>query len=176
VNIIVNDVVNAKISMKTNDITFKFKDFYLAWTSFIIAFVLVVHVLAEIAKGEVRMAWVAFAIWGGVLLLRLFLVVTSPKEISIFAFSRMIRIIPRRRWQRTIDLSLCGLLCVDRSITVGRFPMVRVCLKFYDDRVEEIYFRPSVKRLGFFSFSSESIPVEVEDLVVELKHYEEHGV
>lgn len=175
-SIIINDMVNAKLSIETANITFRFKDFYLEWTSFVIALALVVHVLAEVAQGDVRMAWVAFVIWGMVLLLRLFLVVTSPKEISIFAFSKIIRIRPKRRWQRTIDLSLCGLLRVDRSITVGKFPMVRVCLKFYDGRVEDIYFRPSLKQLGFFSFSAESIPVEVENLIVELKHYEEPGV
>ncbi|MCO5109322.1 MAG: hypothetical protein M9929_00575 [Burkholderiaceae bacterium] len=159
--------------MKTTDTSYKFKDYYLIWTSCIVFFVLVVHVLAEWAKGDVRMAWVAIAIWGGLLILRFFLVVVSPKEIYIFSSSRVLRIIPRKQWEKNIEISLYGLLRVDLSITIGRFPMVRVCLRFNDGRVEEIYFRPRVERFGFFSFYSEGVPEEVNNFVIELKRYEE---
>lgn len=71
------------------------------------------------------------------------------------------------------EISLHGLLRVDRSITIGRFPMVRVCLRFSDGKMEEIYFRPRVKSLGFFSFYSDVVPEEVNNFIIELKRYEE---
>lgn len=80
------------------DISYKFKDYYLMWTSCIIFLVLVVHVLAELGKGDVRMAWGAVVIWGVLLILRIFLVTVSPKEIHIFASGRVLRIIPRKWW------------------------------------------------------------------------------
>ena len=51
--------------------------------------------------------------------------------------------------------------------------MVRVCLRFSDGKMEEIYFRPRVKSLGFFSFYSDVVPEEVNNFIIELKRYEE---
>lgn len=155
------------------DTRYKFKDYYLLWTNCIIFLVLVIHVLAELGRGDVRMAWVAAAIWGGLLILRFFFVVVPPKEIYIFASSRVLRIIPGKLWRENVEISLHGLLSVERSITIGRFPMVRVCLRFNDGRIEEIYFRPRLKSSGFFSFYSEEAPEEVNDFIIDLKHYEE---
>lgn len=152
---------------------FEFKDNYLLLTTIFFLFVLLVYVMAARFLGQSDMEWLAICVFGGVVVLRIFFLERSPKKIIIFSREKYILVFPRWPGRNVRKISMNEISSVDRSITIGKFPMIRLFFHVRSGEGVELFFRPAVKRSGFFSFPAEGFSTDFELFFKEInKHLE----